>query len=81
MDLILKTGFAEICNKWTFKLSKISKGEKLVHPNHVTDVREMRKDGKVTLAAFCLRQTSVTSNPYKVEIDASLYINYTLIIH
>lgn len=62
--LIIKTGFRAITHDITFQPQTTIKGRKLVLAQHVQDVKEIKSENH-TIEAHVIRQTSVTSTPYK----------------
>jgi hypothetical protein len=63
----LYTGFSAITTD-KFRESTLKKGFKLVLSNHVFNVKEEQEDGKPTIIyARCVRQASVTKEPYKLR--------------
>ncbi|KAK0078784.1 hypothetical protein PV325_002103 [Microctonus aethiopoides] len=68
-NIILQTGFPEIFSVDDFRSSTKRKGMKLVDSNHIVKVREIEKDGEICIEGFCIRQTSVTAAPYRVQFE------------
>ncbi|KAK0091514.1 hypothetical protein PV326_003089 [Microctonus aethiopoides] len=71
-NIILQTGFPEIFSVDDFRSSTKRKGMKLVDSNHIVKVREIEKDGEICIEGFCIRQTSVTAAPYRVQFEVCL---------
>lgn len=66
-NLIIKYGFQSIIPNFTFSNNK---GFQLYESNHVFNVQEYRPiDGFCVITDFVVRQTNVSSNPYKVELE------------
>jgi len=67
-DLILKYGFQTIYSNVKFNDKKALN---LVKSNHVINVQEIKSsDGQLNfISGHVIRQTSVTSMPYKVKIE------------
>lgn len=67
-DLILKYGFQTIHSNVTFNNTKALN---LVNSNHVINVEEIKpSDCQLSfISGHVIRQTSVTSMPYKVKIE------------
>ena len=49
--------------------SSLSKGQKLLESEHIVNLKEVRKPGKLTeITGHCIRQAAVTQEAYKVEL-------------
>lgn len=71
MNIILETGFSEISFDIEFDQPAITKGKALVASNHVQRVREHVVGDESMIEGFVIRQTSVTSQPYSVQLEVS----------
>lgn len=68
-NVILKCGFRTIFYKCDFKNNK---GRKLFESGHVHSVSEVvLPNGYCTIFGYVIRQTSVSSPPYKVTLEVS----------
>lgn len=74
MNIILQTGFSEISFNIEFDPHTVVKGKALVTSNHVQCVRENVVGSVSMVEGFVIRQTSVTSQPYKVQLDVRSYL-------
>lgn len=75
MDAIIKTGFQKITHHINFQPQTLPKAKALVDAGHVIHVQELRKNGESYLVqASVIRQTSVTLEPYHVELHVSFIV-------
>jgi len=66
-NLIIKYGFQSIISHFEFPNNK---GLKLYESNHVLNVQEFRPiEGLCFITGFVVRQTSVSLDPYKVQLE------------
>lgn len=72
MNIVIKTGFEKVSHNILFQPATVPKGKQLVDANHVRNVVEYRKNGQSYLIqANIIRQTSVTSQPYKTTLNVN----------
>lgn len=68
-DLVIKYGFQSILSNFSFPNNK---GINLYESGHVVNVEEHRLvHGICKIIGYVVRQTSVTLDPYKVELEVS----------
>lgn len=74
--VILQTGFENIKHSIPFTKGTLEKGAKLAfcHIKHIEEYVDDSVNNR--LIAKCIRQTSVTETPYKLELEVSLYTFY-----
>jgi len=66
-DIIIKHGFQSVNFNFTFPNNK---GEKLVNSGHVFNVQEIKSVfGHSNIIGYCIRQTSVTNEPWKITLE------------
>jgi len=70
-DLIIRCGFQSVLCNFEFPNNK---GQKLVESGHLFNVEEIKpKQTYVSsrIHGYCIRQTSVSSNPWQVTLEVS----------
>lgn len=68
-NLIIKYGFQNINSHFVFSNNK---GIQLYQSNHVLNVQEFRPiERLIIITGFVVRQTNVSSDPYKVELEVN----------
>lgn len=80
MNIIIRTGFQKVTHNIQFQPMTQQKGKLLMDADHVQNVEEHRNNGvSYLIEAVVIRQTSVTSEPYKTTLTV-IYLHF-LVIH
>lgn len=66
VTIILSTGFQAITEDF-LRPDSIAKGKQMVE--HLSEVREERKGGKINIMARCIREMSIREDPYFIDLD------------
>lgn len=65
-SVVLRTGFSTI-SATCFRKSTLKKGKKLLR--HIFNVEEVQSNSENIIHGFCVRQASISKDPYKVELQ------------
>ena len=68
MSIEYRTGFSNI-KPINFRPDIIRKGKELEKAGHIFNVSEVHKNGQVAITGYCVRQGSITSSPYLIELQ------------
>ena len=67
MSVEYRTGFLAIKN-FDFRQDVLRKGKELLKAGHIFNVSEKHFDGKIVIKGFCVRQGTISSAPYQMEL-------------
>ncbi|XP_024890188.1 uncharacterized protein LOC112466355 [Temnothorax curvispinosus] len=80
MEIVITTGFQKVTHEILFQPETIPKGKQLVNAGHVCDVKECRRNNQSYLIeAQVIRQTSVSSQPYRTKLNIDADRKVTLV--